>query len=263
ANFPTSSPYQASNGGAQDAFVTKLNSTGTTLTYSTYFGGSGSERGTGVAMNQAGNTYVAGNTTSTNLPTVSPFQSSNGGGATDAFGLLFSENSVVVSGLVNPTLTFTVGSTSCSLGTLSTTQTQFCTYAITAATNGTSGYTISYLPVSTLTSPATDTISHLSTQTSSSLGSEQFGFNLRANTAAGSFTSVDFGADPSGGVGTVSANYNTVNQFKLNTSGETIASSTGPSIATVFTVGTIANIASSTEAGAYTTTLTYNIVSVY
>ncbi|MEK7184151.1 MAG: SBBP repeat-containing protein, partial [Patescibacteria group bacterium] len=261
-NFPTSSAYQTSNGGSDDAFVTKLNAAGSALTYSTYLGGSASDFGMHVALSLDFDVYVAGQTSSTNFPTTSAFQSSNGG-SSDAFVTLLTEHSVILSAQVNPTLTFTVNSTSCPLGTLSVTQTQFCTYTITAATNGTSGYTISYLAATTLTSPATDTISHLSSQTASSLGSEQFGFNLRANTAAGSNTSVDFGADASGGAGTVAANYNTINQFKLNTSGETIASATGPSVATIFTVGTIANIASSTEAGAYTTTLTYNIVSGY
>src|SRR5438445_263082 len=40
-NFPTSSPLQAASGGGSDAFVAKLNPTGSGVVYSTYLGGSG------------------------------------------------------------------------------------------------------------------------------------------------------------------------------------------------------------------------------
>lgn len=79
-NFPTSGAYQSSNGGGQDVFVTKLNSGGTTLVYSTYIGGSGSEFGVGIAVDGSGNAHVAGLTNSTNFPTSDPYQSTNGGG---------------------------------------------------------------------------------------------------------------------------------------------------------------------------------------
>ncbi len=142
------------------------------------------------------------------------------------------------------------------------TQTQQCTYTLTAATNGTSGYSISYLPAATLTSGA-NTITALTSPTASTLNTEQFGINLAANTAAGSHTASNFGAAPSGGSGTASSNYTTSNLFKLNAAGETIATATSPSLTTTYTVSTIANITNTTEAGAYTTTFTYNIVSTY
>ncbi|MFQ5739670.1 MAG: SBBP repeat-containing protein [Acidobacteriota bacterium] len=41
SDFPTANPLQPSPGGSFDAFVAKLNPTGSTLVYSTYFGGSG------------------------------------------------------------------------------------------------------------------------------------------------------------------------------------------------------------------------------
>ncbi len=84
-NFPTANPLQASNGGgSDDAFVTKINSLGTTLLYSTYFGGSAIDGGVGIAVDGSGNAYVTGSTYSTNFPTVNPLQVSNGGSA-DAF----------------------------------------------------------------------------------------------------------------------------------------------------------------------------------
>jgi hypothetical protein len=56
-------------GGDWDAFVTKLNSTGTALVYSTYLGGSGNEYGYSIAVNASGNAYVTGGTPSSNYPT--------------------------------------------------------------------------------------------------------------------------------------------------------------------------------------------------
>jgi hypothetical protein len=85
-NFPIQNPYQASNGGgSDDAFVTKLNISGSALLYSTYLGGSGDDIGLGIAVDSSGNAYVAGNTSSTNFPTQNPYQGGYGGGSYDAF----------------------------------------------------------------------------------------------------------------------------------------------------------------------------------
>ncbi|MBK6419305.1 MAG: SBBP repeat-containing protein [Ignavibacteria bacterium] len=80
-NFPTTTgAYQSSHaGGIDDAFVTKLNSNGSTLAYSTYIGGNDSETGRGIAVDGSGNAYVTGNTRSKNFPTSGAYQSSNGG----------------------------------------------------------------------------------------------------------------------------------------------------------------------------------------
>ncbi len=84
-NFPTANPLQAVHGGSQDAFVAKLNPGGSALVYSTYLGGSSVEEGEGIAVDSAGNAYVAGYTQSTNFPTANPLQAVYGGGETDAF----------------------------------------------------------------------------------------------------------------------------------------------------------------------------------
>ena len=83
-NFPTASPFQAAFGGNRDAFVTKLNAAGNTLVYSTYLGGSADDDSRGIAVDAAGNAYLAGFTGSPNFPTASPIQPANAGG-TDAF----------------------------------------------------------------------------------------------------------------------------------------------------------------------------------
>lgn len=85
--FPvTPGAFQTSFGGAVwDTFVTKLNSTGTALVYSTFLGGNGVDSGMGIAVNTAGNAYVTGSTSSSNFPvTPGAFQTVKGDG-NDAF----------------------------------------------------------------------------------------------------------------------------------------------------------------------------------
>ncbi|MEO7860177.1 MAG: SBBP repeat-containing protein, partial [Nitrospirales bacterium] len=79
-NFPTTNPFQATNAGLGDVFVTKLHSAGTSLLYSTYLGGTGGDGGTGIAVDGAGQAYVTGTTSSTNFPTVTPSQATLTGG---------------------------------------------------------------------------------------------------------------------------------------------------------------------------------------
>jgi hypothetical protein len=69
-NFPvTAGALQSVLAGGPDAFVTKLNSAGSALVYSTYLGGSNSDGGNGIAVDSAGSAYVTGYTNSLNLPT--------------------------------------------------------------------------------------------------------------------------------------------------------------------------------------------------
>ncbi len=82
-NLPLLNPAQPSFGGTYDAFVARVSAAGTKI-YTTYLGGSGDDRATGVAVNAAGEAYVTGFTSSTNFPVVTPLQIANGGGF-DAF----------------------------------------------------------------------------------------------------------------------------------------------------------------------------------
>lgn len=68
-----------------DAFVTKMNPSGTALVFSTYFGGrNGSETGSGVAVDPAGNILFSGTTMASDMPVVNAYQSTFGG-TDDAF----------------------------------------------------------------------------------------------------------------------------------------------------------------------------------
>jgi len=89
--FPTTaSAFQSSCvNGSQHAFVSRLNSIGTALLYSTFLGGNNFDHGAGIAIDTADQIYVTGNTESTNLRT-SPgaFQAAYAGN-TDAFAAKF------------------------------------------------------------------------------------------------------------------------------------------------------------------------------
>jgi hypothetical protein len=85
ADFPLKSALQGTfGGGTNDAFVTKFNSTGSALAYSTYLGGSGDDLAKGIAVDGGGNAYITGQTNSDNFKTVTPTQPTRKGGY-DAF----------------------------------------------------------------------------------------------------------------------------------------------------------------------------------
>jgi len=80
-DFPTANPLQTNcdncqAGSSGDAFVAKLNPSGSALVYSTYLGGSDYDVPYGIAVNTAGNAYVTGWTGSTDFPTANPLQAS-------------------------------------------------------------------------------------------------------------------------------------------------------------------------------------------
>jgi uncharacterized protein (TIGR03437 family) len=77
-DFPTKSAIQPTQGGSGDAFLAKLNPTGSGLVYSTYLGGKAIDSGSAIALDAAGNAYIVGTTFSANFPTKNPFQSAKG-----------------------------------------------------------------------------------------------------------------------------------------------------------------------------------------
>lgn len=88
-DFPTTTDaFQPVNQGGFDAFVTKLNPTGSGLLYSSYLGGSNDDFAKGIGLDALPNpdAYLAGWTSSTNfLTTTGAFQTTYGGGIYDAF----------------------------------------------------------------------------------------------------------------------------------------------------------------------------------
>jgi hypothetical protein len=85
-DYPTTTGvYQkVRNGSSADAFVTKLDRSGTGLLFSTYFGGTGPEQAFSVSVGPGGEVTLAGETLSTNLPLKAPYQPTRRG-ASDVF----------------------------------------------------------------------------------------------------------------------------------------------------------------------------------
>jgi hypothetical protein len=89
-NFPVAHALQTQNAGGFDAFVTELSANGESLIYSTYYGGSSDDIGTGIAVDSSGNAYISGYTDSSNFPVTSgAFQVNYGGAVHNGFVVKF------------------------------------------------------------------------------------------------------------------------------------------------------------------------------
>lgn len=85
SDFPISGATQpAFGGGTYDAFVTELNNAGSSLLFSTFLGGSGTDQGYGIALDSSNAIYVTGVTNSLDFPTANAYQQTNAG-ANDVF----------------------------------------------------------------------------------------------------------------------------------------------------------------------------------
>ena len=91
SDFPvTPGAFQTAKPGLENAFVLKLNPSGSALVYSTYLGGNDGEFPGGMAIDSSGDAYVTGGTSSTNFPTTTgalqtTYQGSQQVGGADAF----------------------------------------------------------------------------------------------------------------------------------------------------------------------------------
>jgi hypothetical protein len=83
-DFPTVDAAQNGLDGNQDAFVSKIDPTGTALIFSTYLGGSSYDNAYGLAVDSTNSVWVTGMTGSSDFPVLNAAQSAFGGG-TDAF----------------------------------------------------------------------------------------------------------------------------------------------------------------------------------
>lgn len=130
--FPTKNPLQPHHGGFIDAFVTKLNAAGNDLVYSTYVGGGkrdvsfagGSDKTTGIAVDQQGNAYIIGQTIShddaatvenESFPWLNPIVAPND--VNTVFnGAFLAKINAVGSALLFSTPLFTLGGTATDIG---------------------------------------------------------------------------------------------------------------------------------------------------
>ena len=91
SDFPMVNPYMGTFPGSFNAFLTKISPDGSSLSYSTYFGGNGADLPSSVAVDAAGEMIIAGYTSSTNLPVANAYQSTvspNQGGNYGNYGFL-------------------------------------------------------------------------------------------------------------------------------------------------------------------------------
>jgi hypothetical protein len=174
-----------------------------------------------------------------------------------------SSNYKAFSGFLTPNepfLTLAINTSIVDLGTLDSAATQTGTASFTVRAYTDSGYTI----VTASQPPQTSTgltLSPMSSQGASSVGTEQFGINLKANTSP-----ITFGADPSlqpdstFADGKAAPGYDTTNQYKYN-AGDVIAQTNNNGWGqTTYTISYIANISSITKAGSYS--MVHDIIAV-
>lgn len=160
---------------------------------------------------------------------------------------------VSITATVDPTISFSVSDSTIGYGTLTSSSARWATgdtlgsgsstsaHDVTAATNAASGYTV-YVLGATLTSGLNSITAIGGSPTASSPGTEQFGIKVSA----------------AGGSGTAVSPYNGANYaYNATTTQDDIATASGPSTTTTYSITYIANIDATTEPGSYTTTLTY------
>jgi sugar lactone lactonase YvrE len=88
-DFPLSNPAQDTNCGTNNAFVLRLDPTGTRLIFSTYWGGSGDDRGYAIALDNWGSVYMAGASNSVDFPTDDGALQTDNAGGLDCFVVKF------------------------------------------------------------------------------------------------------------------------------------------------------------------------------
>jgi hypothetical protein len=97
SDFPTANASQSSHLGNLEVFVAKISAGGSVLDFSSFLGGTGSDSGSDIAIDQAGNIHVVGSTESSDFPMVSAFQADYAGGARDVFVSKLSSQGVLLS----------------------------------------------------------------------------------------------------------------------------------------------------------------------
>lgn len=162
-NYPIVDPIQPANAGGTDMVVTKINSAGSALVYSTYLGGSNNDYAYDVAVDAVGNTYIAGDTASTNFPTLNPYQPANAGGRDAFVALIAGPPTNTPTSTATPTATATSTNTPTATPTNTPTATPTNTPTNTPTATSTPTDTATPTNTPTNTSTATDTATPTST----------------------------------------------------------------------------------------------------
>lgn len=158
----------------------------------------------------------------------------------------------------DPALSVRIITTASNLGNFSATSPSMATASFSVSNYTAFGYVVQIAG----TSPrnATHTIPALATESSSTVGTEQFGINLVANTSPSSM-----GANPAQdlfGVGVADPDYATPNKYHF-VSGDIIASAPKSSGVTTFTITYLVNVAPLTPGGKYKTDQSIIVTGTY
>ncbi|MDQ3075966.1 MAG: hypothetical protein M3Q34_02465 [bacterium] len=154
---------------------------------------------------------------------------------------------------ITAALSFSLGSNSVNLGTLTTGAAGTGSHTASVATNAPSGFAISYNGATlTNTSNPSYTLPLYSSSVSSP-GTAGFGINLKDNATP------NIGAEPVANYGAcgIASGYGTVNQYTFVASTTTAINSVTAAADCVYTASYVGNISSVTAAGAYSSTITY------
>ena len=95
-DFPIVGGFQTTIGGRKDAYIVKLDNAASRILFSSYLGGSLDEQVFGLSIDPSGNIYIAGETLSSNFPTVKAIRSKFGGGLADGFVTKLSPSGTVL-----------------------------------------------------------------------------------------------------------------------------------------------------------------------
>ncbi|MFA5413204.1 MAG: hypothetical protein WC348_01545 [Patescibacteria group bacterium] len=167
---------------------------------------------------------------------------------------IISEDQVTVTATVNATFTFTISSSSCALGTLSTSNVQTCSVTLTTSTNAVGGYTTTVVGTATgaelVHANLTDNIDN-ATGIEVNAGSEEFGIGT-----SDSGVDIVTESDCAGADGGAAADAESIDTVGDNTAAS-VASAAGPVSGDATTACFAASIAGSTVAGSYTATTTF------
>jgi len=169
---------------------------------------------------------------------------------------ILTDDTVDIAATVAQSLTFSISDTSIGFGTLNAAAARYATgdllgsgseteaHNLVVGTNAANGYTMtaSGTTLTCATCGGATITSIGSSNTASSAGTEQFGIRMNA----------------SGGTGTVAAPYAAAGfAFDSAAFPDQVASASGATSNTTYSVRYLSNIAADTEAGAYTATVTY------
>lgn len=232
----------------------RTSSTVITLTNGTTAVGAGSvmriKIGTNASSGATGDQQIT-NPTTNGSKTLAFTGSFGDTGTTTAY--IVDDDQVAVSASVDQSITFSISDNTVGFGTLSASAARYATgdtagnsseteaHNLIVGTNASSGYSVTATGT-TLTSGSNTITAIGGTNTSSSVGSEQFGLRMTA----------------SGGNGAVNAPYSASGfAFDYANFPDTVATSTSASSNTTYSVRYLANIGAQTEAGTYTTAITY------